>query len=62
MGPSDACLARPPKGRYRVAPAARQASRVASHRVRTCCAHYPGERSDRPASVDPIAPGGLRLL
>src|ERR687898_76554 len=46
----------------RVAPAARQASRVASHRVRTCCAHYPGEPSDRPASVDPIARGGLRLL
>jgi hypothetical protein len=46
----------------RVAPAARQASRVASHRVRTCCAHYPGEPSDLQVSVYPIARGGLRLL
>jgi len=36
----------PRRDRYRVAPAARQASRVASHRVRTCYAHYPGESSD----------------
>ena len=62
MGPSDACRARPRRDRYRVAPAARQASRVASHRVRTCCAHYPGEQSDLPASVHPIAPGGLRPM
>src|SRR5439155_27028816 len=52
----------PRRDRYRVAPAARQASRVASQRVRTCRAHYPGERSDLTASVDPIAPGGLRPM
>jgi hypothetical protein len=52
----------PRRERYRVAPVARQASRVASHRVRTCCAHYPGEPSDLPASVDPIAPSGLRPM
>ena len=46
----------------RVAPAARQASRVASHRVRTCCAHYPGEPSDLHVSVYPIARDGLRPM
>ena len=38
----------------------RQASRVASPRVRTCCAHYPGEQSDLRLSVHPVALGGLR--
>jgi len=52
----------PRRDRYQVAPASRQASRVASHRVRTCCAHYPGEQGNLLASVDPIAPGGLRPM
>jgi hypothetical protein len=52
----------PHRDRDRVAPAARQASRVASHRVRTCCAHYPGEQGDLRLSVYPIAPDGLRLM
>src|SRR5262249_43792138 len=37
--------------RCQVALAARQVSRVANHRVRTCCAYYPGEQGDRPLSV-----------
>jgi len=52
----------PRRDRYRVAPAARQASRVASHRVRTCYAHYPGESSDLHVSVYPIARDGLRPM
>src|SRR5262245_17535694 len=52
----------PHGNRCQVAPAAPQASRVASHRVRTCCAHYPREQGDLPAPVDPIAPSGLRLM
>ena len=48
--------------RCRVAPAARQASRVASHRVCTCCAHYPGEPSDLHMSVYPVALNGLRPM
>lgn len=52
----------PRRDRCRVAPAARQASRVASHRGRTCCAHDPGEPSDLQMSVSPIARSGLRLL
>ena len=52
----------PRRDRSRVAPAARQASRVASHRVRTCCAHYPGEQDDLHLPVYPIAPGGLRPM
>ena len=45
-----------------MAPAARQVSRVASHRVRTCCAHYPGEQDDVHVSVYPVVLDGLRLL
>ena len=52
----------PQRDRCQVAPAVRQASRVASHRVRTCCAHSPGEQGNLPASVDPIAPSGLRPM
>src|SRR5229473_1787206 len=56
-------LPRPsPKGLVPGLPAARQASRVASHRVRTCYAHYPGEPSDLHVSVYPIAHDGLRPM
>ena len=48
MSPSDACQRPPPRleplpGRPRQH---EQVSRVASPRVRTCCAHYPGEQGD----------------
>src|SRR6266851_10184386 len=39
-----------------------QVSRVATHRVRTCGAHYPGEQNDRQMSVYPVALSGLRLV
>jgi hypothetical protein len=41
---------------------ARQASRVANHRVCTCRAHYPGEQVDLRMSVVLVDLGGLRLL
>ena len=50
----------PLQDRWPVARPARQASRVASHRVRTCCAHYPGEPIDLHPSVRPVDRSGLR--
>ncbi len=55
-------LSCPPQGRCRIAPAAQQASRVASHRVCTCRAHYPGKQVDLHVSVDSVDLNGLRLL
>ena len=62
MSPSDACRARLPDGAVASRLAARQVSRVASPRVRTCCAPYPGERDDRHMSVRLVALVGLRLV
>ena len=59
MSPSDSCLTRPPKGRCQLVLAARQVSRVASHRVRTCRAYYPGEQDDAHVSVYPVVLGGF---
>jgi len=42
----------PKRCRCQVTLTARQTSRVASHRVRTCCAHYPGEQDHSHMSVD----------
>ena len=44
----------------RISPPDRQASRVASPRVRTCCAHYPGEPVDLHLSVHLVDRSGLR--
>ena len=61
MSPSDACRARPSAGPLARSPRqCRQASRVASPRVRTCCAHYPGEPIDLRLSVHPVDRSGLR--
>src|SRR2546422_8354631 len=62
MSPSDACRALLPRSRGQVALAARQVSRVASHRVSTCCAHYPGEQDGLHMSVHLVALVGLRLM
>jgi hypothetical protein len=50
------------RSRCRVAPAVPQVSRVSSHRLRTCCAHYPGEQGGLHASAYPTALDGLRLM
>ena len=62
MSPSDSCRTRLPMEPLPGCLTARQASRVANHRLHTCRAHYPGEQVDLHLSVPSVDLGGLRLL
>jgi hypothetical protein len=61
MSPSDVCQTRFPLEPLSGDPDSRQTSRVANPRVRTCCAHYPGEQDHPHMSVHRVVLGGLRL-
>ena len=62
MGPSDSCWTRLPIGGVATVALAAQTGLPCckSPRVRTCCAHYPGEQDDLHMSVHQVVLGGLR--
>ena len=63
MSPSDACRARLPMEPLPGRPDSPTGLPCCeSPRVRTCCAHYPGEQDDPHMSVHPVVLGGLRLF
>ena len=62
MDPSTPASPGPRRNRCRAIPAAKQASRVSSHRLRTCCAHHTGEQGGLHTSDYPTVLDGLLLI